>query len=144
MAPPYELEFYEDETGEFPVLRWLKEDLSVQKRRALGAAMNEILQIEGPKVVGTNFGDSLGEGLFEFRLDQDIKQILARKGKKSKKKDAASAGKILLRVFFHPHGKKLILLLGGYDKGEQPSKPHQQKQIAIARKRLKSWQDRNG
>jgi hypothetical protein len=31
-------------------------------------------------------------------------------------------GKILLRVFFHAHGNKLILLLSGYDKGERPAR----------------------
>ncbi len=70
--PPYEIEFYEDEQGQLPVLRWLKEDLTPQKRRAMGAAMNGILQHEGPNVVNTNFGKALGHGLFEFRLDQDI------------------------------------------------------------------------
>jgi hypothetical protein len=140
-SPPYDLEFYEDENGEFPVLRWLKEELSVLKRRALGAAMNEILQRDGPDVARTNFGKALGDGLYEFRLDQDIGQILARVGKKPKRRDQGDAGRILLRVFFHAYGNKIILLLGAYDKGEHTSKNYQQEQIAIARKRLKAWRD---
>ena len=141
--PPYEIEFYEDEAGELPVRRWLTEDLTPQKRRALGAAMNQILQHDGPKVVNTNFGKALGQGLFEFRLDQDIRQILARKGRRPRRKDiAGDPGAILLRVFFHLHGNKIILLLGGYDKGEHTSSSYQQSQISLARKRLASWKAR--
>jgi DNA-binding XRE family transcriptional regulator len=66
----YALEFYEDESGNEPVLAWLRQ-LAPRKRRAIGVAMFEILQHEGPHVVGTNFGKALGGGLFEFRLDQD-------------------------------------------------------------------------
>jgi hypothetical protein len=143
--PPYEIEFYEDEDGDVPVLRWLKEDLTPQKRRALGAAMNEILQHEGPNVANTNFGKALGRGLFEFRLDQDIKQILARKTKRPKKKDTeGDTGRILLRVFFHVHGDKIILLLGGYDKAERSSHSYQQSQIELSRRRLASWRSREG
>ena len=31
----YEIELYEDERGDAPVLRWLREELSPRKRRAL-------------------------------------------------------------------------------------------------------------
>ncbi|MEO6866882.1 MAG: hypothetical protein ABI200_02560 [Gaiellales bacterium] len=72
----------------------------------------------------------------------DVKQILARKGKKPKQRDDEDAGKILLRVFCHAHGQRIILLVGGYDKGERPSHTHQQQQIALARSRLKSWKAR--
>ena len=138
----YTLEWYEDESGEAPVLRWLRAGLSPQKRRALGTAMNEILQDLGPEVVKTNFGKALGQGLFEFRLDQDVGQILARKGKKPKRRDLADGGRILLRVFCHAFGNRIVLLLGGYDKGERPSMPHQQSQIGVARVRLKEWKAR--
>lgn len=140
--PIYALEWYEDEAGDAPVLRWLREDLTAQKRRAMGSAMNEILQYLGPEVVKGNFGDTLGGGLFEFRLDQDVKQILARKGKKPKRRDTESGGKILLRVFCHAHGQRIILLVGGYDKGKHSSHSYQQEQIALARARLKVWKAR--
>lgn len=66
--PRHELEFYEDEYGDSPVLRWLREELTPTKRRALGHAMNEVLQDLGVEVCGTEFGKPLGGGLFEFRL----------------------------------------------------------------------------
>jgi hypothetical protein len=136
----YTLEFYEDTHGREPVLDWLRR-LAPPKRRAIGVAMFEILQHEGPFVVGTNFGKSLGGGIFEFRLDQDATQVLARKGKPAKP-EAAEASKILLRVFCHALGDRVVLLLGGYDKGERPSVRHQQAQIELARVRLKDWKVR--
>ena len=135
----YTLEFYEDEQGHEPVLDWLRR-LPPRKRRAIGVAMFESLQHEGPHVVGTNFGKGLG-GLFEFRLDQDAAQVLARRGK-SARPETALASKILLRVFCHAHGDRIVLLLGGYDKGERPSARHQQSQIELARTRLKAWRAR--
>jgi len=47
-----------------------------------------------------------------------------------------SSEDILLRVFFTARGDKLILLLHGYDKGENPGHKHQQNQIKEAAKRL--------
>jgi hypothetical protein len=141
--PAYTLEWYEEEDGTIPVLRWLREELTPRKRRALGTAMNEILQHLGPQVVGGNFGVALGGGLFEFRLDQDVEQILARKGRKAKRRDRGVGEKILLRVFCHAHGDRIVLLLGGYDKGERPSSHHQQGQIGTARERLKTWKARS-
>jgi phage-related protein len=135
----YTLEFYADEQGREPVLDWLRR-LTPHKRRAIGVAMFEILQHEGPDVVGTNFGRGLGGGLFEFRLDQDAAQVLARKGKRARPETAGTA--ILLRVFCHAHGDRIVLLLAGYDKGERPSTRHQQAQIALARARLRDWRDR--
>ena len=136
-TPPYKLEFYEDEHGHEPVLDWLR-GLTPSKRRAIGVAMFEILQYEGPHVVGTNFGKGLGGGIFEFRLDQDAAQVLARKGKRARP-EASDTAKILLRVFCHAHGDRIVLLLGGYDKGERPSARHQQTQIELAKMRLKAW-----
>ena len=136
----YTLEFYEDEEGHQPVLDWLRR-LPPRKRRAIGVAMFEILQHEGPHVVGTNFGKGLGGGLFEFRLDQDAAQVLARKGRIARP-ETADASRILLRVFCHAHGDRIVLLLGGYDKGDRPSTRHQQSQIELSRTRLRDWKAR--
>jgi hypothetical protein len=140
--PPYTLEFYEDDEGNEPVLEWLRR-LSPRKRRAMGVAMFEILQHEGPHVVGTNFGKLIGGGVFEFRLDQDASQVLARKGKRARPETFEPA-KILLRVFCHAHGDRIVFLLAGYDKGERPSSRHQQEQIELARARLRTWKARQG
>ena len=135
--PVYTLEFYQAEDGDEPVLRWLRA-LTARKRRAMGVALFEILQHEGAGVIGTNFGKSVGGRVFEFRLDQDASQILARKGKASKL-EPGEPSKILLRIFCHAAGRRIILLLGGYDKGERPSGRYQQEQILLAKERLRDW-----
>jgi phage-related protein len=140
MPPPYTLEFYQDPAGVEPVLVWLRA-LPPRKRRAMGVALFEILQHEGPNVVGTNFGKPIGAGIFEFRLDQDATQVLTRRGKRARQERDEPA-KILLRVFCHAHGARIVLLLAGYDKGERPSPSHQQAQIDLARARLKDWKAR--
>jgi len=130
----YELEFYEDEDGDSPVLRWLREELTPAKRRILGHAMNVVLQSLGVEVCGTEFGKQLGGGLFEFRLRRDLHE--------SSSMGDAEVGKVLFRVFCHAHGNKLILLVGGYDKGAHPSARHQNAAIELARSRLRDWRRR--
>ena len=137
----YRLEFYEDENGDQPVLRWLRKELTPTQRRAIGVAMNEILQAEGIGVCRTAYGKQLGGGLFEFRLRHDAAEILRSLGRPAR--DQATSERILLRVFCHAYGGRIILLLGGYDKGADPSSKRQQKEIAIARKRLADFQRRS-
>lgn len=126
--PPFEIEFYADESGDMPCLRWIKEDLSATKRRALGMAMNEVLQRHGVQVVGErSWGRQLGQGLFEFRVDRTVKP------------HDEIAEKLVLRVFCHAHGNRKILVLHGYDKGKSPSSRRQQREIDVARLRLALW-----
>lgn len=126
--PLYEIEFYADAVGEMPALRWIKEDLSPTKRRAVGMAMNEVLQRHGVQVVGErSWGRQLGQGLFEFRVDRTVKP------------DDEITEKLVLRVFCHAYGDRKILVLHGYDKGASPSPRRQQREIEIARTRLSAW-----
>jgi phage-related protein len=114
--------------GEQPCLRWIKEDLSPTKRRALGMAMNEVLQRHGVRVVGEkSWARQLGQGLFEFRVDRTLKP------------DDEIVERISLRVFCHAYGDGKILVLHGYDKGRSPSSRRQQREIETARSRLVSW-----
>jgi hypothetical protein len=126
--PPFEIEFYADELGEMPCLRWIREDLSPTQRRALGTAMNEVLQRHGVQVVGErSWGRQLGQGLFEFRVDRTVKP------------DDKIAEKLVLRAFCHAHGDRKILVLHGYDKGKSPASRRQQREIEVARSRLAAW-----
>jgi hypothetical protein len=129
----YRLEFYKDEKGDEPVRRWLREELSPTQRLVLGRAMQEVLQEHGIGVCGTEFGKQLGAGLFEFRVRGQASEYLD--GEIPEGGDE----KLLLRVFCHAHGDKLILLLAGYDKLEQPSTDYQNDQIELARTRLTAW-----
>jgi hypothetical protein len=144
-TPNYRIELYESADGDCPVERWLKQELDPGAAAALGLAMNHILQALGPDVVETRFGKALGAGLFEFRLDDTVDGLLRRFQLNKKPKLAkAPVGRMLLRVFFHIHGDRLLLLLGGYDKGKADSKREQQAQIEVARKRLREWLLRQG
>jgi hypothetical protein len=130
----YRIEFYGDENGDQPVLRWLREELSREHRYVLGTAMREVLQEEGVAVCGTEYGRHLGDGLFEFRVRGNLSEYIQGA-------EAATPPdeKFLLRVFCHAHGDKLVLLLAGYDKLAHPSKSYQNAEIKLARQRLRAW-----
>jgi hypothetical protein len=49
---------------------------------------------------------------------------------------------VLLRVLCHAYGSRVILLLAAYDKGADPSKKRQQREIATARRRLREFRSR--
>jgi hypothetical protein len=132
----YRLEFYKDQTGDEPVRRWLREELTARQRRAIGYAMAEVLEHLGIGVCSTEFGKQLGGGLFEFRLRRDLAALAV--GQETTEPGAHSE-RILLRVFCHAYGDRIVLLLAGYDKGRDPSPGRQQAEITVARKRLKSW-----
>ena len=134
----FEIEFWADEAGRKPVLEWIKSDLSGEQRAALGKAMQHTLQVLGVGVCATQFGKQLGDGLCEFRLRYDLAELVSRfEGRPAS--DETSPEQILLRVFFHAYGDKIVLLLHGYDKGADPSPRRQQREIAEARKRLRAF-----
>jgi hypothetical protein len=135
-ALAFQLEFYRDDKGDEPVRRWMKEELTAIKRRALGSALQQNLQRLGIGVCGTRYGRQLGDGLFEFRLDETLNEIL----EKAKLPPVPGGDdSLLLRVFCHAYGNKIVLLVGGYDKGEDVSRRRQQDEIALARSRLTAW-----
>ncbi len=123
----YRLEFYEDEHGDKPVIRWIREELTPTQRYELGQAMRQQLQEKGVGVCATEYGKQLGRGLFEFRLRRSVEE---------------GGERILLRVFCHAYGNKVVLLLVGYDKGADSSARRQDDEIALARRRLADWRRR--
>ncbi|MGB2710827.1 MAG: hypothetical protein WBC33_04865 [Conexibacter sp.] len=88
----------------------------------------------------SGYGKQLGDGLFEFRLRHDAAEILRSLGKPARSE--AGHERILLRVFCHAYGDRIVLLLGGYDKGSDPSRTRQQREIAEARERLEAFRCR--
>ena len=137
---PFRLEFYKDEVGDEPVLGWLR-SLDSVRRRAVGVAMHEILGKMGIGVCGTEFGKQLGQGLFEFRVRQSADQVLSR-ARHVREGGGAGDENILLRVFCHAHGDRVILLVAGYDKGKDASAKRENREIALARKRLAEFRGR--
>ena len=135
---PFEIEFYEED-GDEPVLRWMRDELSPSERRALGLAMRHYLQKEGTGVCRGRWGKSVGDGVYEFRLDENLKTLCKHLGLSYKKTGPEDTQGVLFRVFFHQYDDKVLLLLNGYDKGKSPSAREQQRQIALAKARLRKW-----
>lgn len=136
-AGRFTLEFYQTPDGDEPARRWMEKRLSAPRRRALSTALRLILTVHGVGVCSSEYGRQVGRGLFEFRLDEDEATLLHKWSHASAAPRPARSGeRILLRVFCHAHGDRIVLLLGGYDKGADPGRRKQQREIARARARL--------
>lgn len=105
-------------------------------------------QVHGAEVCRGHWGKKVHEdGIYEFRLRMTGRQVLNLEAEirgiseeeARERLGIDRSADILLRVFFHPYGDKLLLLLGGYDKGVDPSPKGQQAEIKIARGRLGAW-----
>jgi hypothetical protein len=132
----WEVEFYGDDAGRYPAREFL-DGLDPVKRAAMIAAVEVILVARGLDVCATEYGRHLGEGLFEFRVRHDEHTTRAKAGEVSADRGARS--EVLLRLFCHAYGERIVLLLGGYDKGADPSGRRQSREIETARKRLRSF-----
>ena len=130
-------EFYEDSNGKRPVESWMN-DLGNVEFEAMATAIEEVLQKRGLELAGTAWIKALGEGLYEFRVRHDASTIRALHSDSGATAPTTPA-KILLRLFVHFHGKKIILLLHGYNKGQDDSARRQNKEIREAHKRLRAW-----
>ena len=106
------------------MVRWLN-SLSETKYVAVRAAIINQLEVHGINLAATQWMKSLGGGLYELRIRHDRIEIAAG--------DFVRA-RILLRIFLVFRPGKRCVLLNGYDKAENPSKAHQQRQIRRARR----------
>jgi hypothetical protein len=80
-------------------------------------------------------------GVHEFRVRPDSNEIgrmFAGQAALPRRRE-----RVLLRVFVHFHGSRVVLLLDGYDKGMDPSDKRQQREIGRARKCLADWRRRH-
>ncbi|CUR54667.1 conserved hypothetical protein [metagenome] len=134
-------EFYEDDAGRRPVELWM-DSLTLPEYAALRAAILRVLEVRGIELGSTPWLKALGDGLFEFRVRHDAPTIEALYGKTTQAEHSNPSHrqrKILLRLFVHFHGKRVILMLHGYDKGGNDSPRQQNKEIREARRRLTRW-----
>ena len=115
--------------------------LSDFKFNALEAAIERVLLVRGMDLARTEWLKANGKGLHEFRIRHDAAEIAHMFGGESAL-GAPIAGKIVLRVFVHLYGDKVILLLNGYDKGEDPARRRQQREVAEARRLLTQFEQR--
>jgi putative component of toxin-antitoxin plasmid stabilization module len=136
---PWQLEIYETEKGHQSFTAWAKK-LSDTKFVALDAALRVVLAQRGLDLARTEWLKALGDGLHEFRVRHDadeIRQMFGGQGARVRPRE-----RILLRVFVHFHGSRVVLLVGGYDKGKDPGERKQQREIGRARKNLADWRRR--
>jgi putative component of toxin-antitoxin plasmid stabilization module len=98
----------------------------------LKAAIDFVLAEHGIDICRSNWGKPLGGGLYEFR----VRKAPSDSG------IAGSSRPVLLRLFCTFTGNQVVVLLGGYDKGREPSRGRQQKEINRARKLLSEFNAR--
>jgi hypothetical protein len=130
----WKIEFYTEDGGRQPAREWLQSLRSPQRAAAVAAIETQLTEL-GLDICATEHGKQLGQGLFEFRIRQD-QRILRRKAGQS---GHGRSQKILLRIFCHAYGDRIVLLLGGYDKGADASVRRQRREIETARRRLRSF-----
>lgn len=131
---------FEADDGTVPFERFI-DDLSDFKFVALDTAIRHVLAVRGIDLVRTEWLKALGQGLHEFRVRHEADEIARMFGADPPGVEAPLE-KVLLRVFVHFYGDKIVLLLGGYDKGRDPKEKRQQREIARARKLLGQFKQR--
>lgn len=134
------LEPFEADDGTVPFERFT-EELPNLKFAALDAAMELVLAVRGLELARTEWLKALGEGLHEFRVRHDSQEI-ARMFGGDETPGSGARQTVLLRVFVHFYGAKVVLLLGGYDKGADSSERRQQREIREARRLLTQFRER--
>lgn len=126
--------------GSVPFERFVR-SLSDFKFVALRTAIDRVLLTRGIDLGRSSWLRALGGGLHEFRVRHEGREIAHMFGCETTQ-TGVPTGRVLLRVFVHFHGDKRVLLLGGYDKGDDPSPRRQQREIDTARRRLAQFKER--
>ena len=140
MAGEWTPEPFEADDGTIPFQRFV-EELSDVQFAALDTAIQRVLCVRGIDLVRTQWLKALGRGLHEFRVRHHAGEIARMFG--GDPLTAPPRGeRVLLRVFVHFYGDKVILLLGGYDKGAGPKARRQQREIQRARRLLDEFKTR--
>lgn len=131
----WNIEFFTDDQGRQPAREWLQ-SLAPGQRAAAIAAIEIQLVALGLEICSTEMGKHLGKGLFEFRIRHDEGVIRRKSGGQG----STGTEEVLLRIFCHAYGDRIVLLVGGYDKAADPSQRRQNREIETARKRLRAFQ----
>ena len=107
------------------------------------AAISAVLAERGIDAFDGGWGKSLGGGLWEFRIQRSLSSISSLSGVEVPMV-SDSGRRVSIRIFCTFYGDRIVLLLGGYDKGRDPSHRRQQREIARARAALKRWKSMFG
>lgn len=135
----WDVRFWRDESGIEPVRKFLISlgGRDEPKKLAATTAIERILRAQGTDVCSSEWGKNLGGGLYEFRIRHTADEIERRFAATDDVGSASRLGprsSILIRIFFTTAGRRIILLLTGYDKGTSPSSRREQVEIKKARR----------
>lgn len=134
---PWTVEVFEADDGSTPFERFVR-SLSDFKFTALDMAIKHVFADRGLDLAGTSWLRPLGKGLHEFRVRHDASDI-ARMFDLGPGPAGAQGEEVLLRVFVHFYGEKIILLLGGFDKGKDAKR--QRREIETAKSLLAQFKE---
>jgi hypothetical protein len=120
--------------------RWFNRELDEYEQSVLLAAIEHILEVQGPDICKSEYGTFLQDGLVEFRIRQSLNAIenFGKSPAQSTKKTGADRT-VLLRVFVHFYGDHVVLLMHGLNKGNDSNEKRQRVEIARAKKILKAF-----
>lgn len=131
------VEYYVAGSGEQVGASWLDE--LDEAHFAAWVAFVEVLLVPfGKDIPYRNWVKALGDGLFELRIDQPERSLRSIFGS-AEEVAATPKTPILLRAFCTFTGKRIVVVFGGYDKGADPAKKRQQREIKTARRALDAW-----
>jgi hypothetical protein len=131
------VEYYVSSSGEQIGAGWL-EELDEAHFAAWVAFVEVLLVAFGKDIPYRNWVKALGDGLFELRVDQPERSLRSIFGTAGET-EATPNTPILLRAFCTFAGQRIVIVFGGYDKGADPSKKRQQREIKAARRALEAW-----
>ena len=122
-------------SGSRPFETWIrKQPVTVQI--VVDALISELLAYVGTDVCKTEFGKSLGGGLYELRTRQLAKTLLKKLQKDVPPTARDLSQPVFIRIYFAVVENQCIVLLGGLNKGNSTSSRFQSSSISTARKVL--------
>ncbi|GAA2504073.1 hypothetical protein [Winogradskya humida] len=131
------IEVCKTRAGREPFTTFLN-SLNPYQRAIAATAIRTVLATRGHAVCETEWGKPLGKGLYEFRVRRTLAAICSEAGI-DPPSGIPGGGRVLLRIFFVVYGDRIVLLLGGYNKGRDPSRFRQLREIRRARSILKEF-----
>ncbi len=137
---PWTVDLWADgQTGRCPFEAWFGK-LDEYEQAVVDAVIERILTPLGIDVCDTEWGKTLGGGLYEVRIRRTLSAIRTWGAPAGDAAPAATGERaVLLRLFVTFHGNRVVLLFQGYDKGKDPSDRRQAKEIKTARRHLRAW-----
>ncbi len=135
----WSVEIWTDESGRSPFLKWFG-GLPSHEQAVVDAVIQEVLIPLGINICQTEWGKPLKDGLYEIRIRKLPTPSHTNLHRLQPTDDPLQPHRqVLLRIFCTFYGDQVVLLFHGYNKGKDPSKRRQEREIRTARKYLQAW-----